>query len=60
MSMLQLSERLLERRNDEACETLFVPNDVTAFFSCVLEIYKLLEPFDEMAQEQYQLSRQTD
>lgn len=60
MSMLQLSERLIERGNNEACETIFIPNSVTDFFSCVLDIYKLLEPFDEMAQEQWQLQRQAD
>lgn len=59
-SAIQLCERLVERGDNEACETVFTPCDVTSFFSCVLDIYKLLEPFDDMAQEDWQLSRQKD
>ena len=59
-SMMQLCERLVARGDNEACETVFTPSNVTSFFSCVLDIYKLMEPFDDMAQEEWQLSRQKD
>ena len=60
MSMQALCD-LLERKNDDlACKILIDTADITMFFNEISEIFKLLKPFDSIAEENWQTSRQND
>ena len=60
MSMQALCD-LLERKNDDlACKILIDTSDITMFFNEISEIFKLLKPFDSIAEENWQTSRQND
>ena len=60
MSMQALCD-LLERKNDDlACKILIDTADITMFFNEISEIFKLLKPFDSMAEEEWQTSKQND
>ena len=60
MSMQALCD-LLERKNDDlACKILIDTADITMLFNEISEIFKLLKPFDSIAEENWQTSRQND
>lgn len=60
MSMQALCD-LLERKNDDlACKILIDTADITTFFNEISEIFKLLKPFDSIAEENWQATRQND
>ena len=60
MSMQALCD-LLERKNDDlACKILIDTADITMFFNEISEIFKLLKPFDSIAEENWQATRQND
>ena len=60
MSMQALCD-LLERKNDDlACKILIDTADIITFFNEISEIFKLLKPFDSIAEENWQATRQND
>ena len=60
MSMQALCD-LLERKNDDlACKILIDTADITTFFNEISEIFKLLKPFDSIAEENWQTNRLND
>ena len=60
MSMQSLCD-LLERKHDDlACKILIDTADITMFFNEISEIFKLLKPFDSIAEENWQATRQND
>ena len=56
MSMQAYCDRGLRKNDDLACQILIDTADITAFFSEISEIFKLLRPFDDIAEENWRAS----
>lgn len=60
MSMQAFCDLLEHKNNDLACKILIDTADITMFFNEISEIFKLLKPFDSIAEENWQATRQND
>ena len=56
MSMQAYCDLGLRKNDDLACQILIDTADITSFFSEISEIFKLLRPFDDIAEESWRAS----
>lgn len=49
MSMLQICEQMLGDDDQRVVETLILPKDVVGFFCDINELFKMLKPFNRLA-----------
>lgn len=56
MSMQAYCDLGLRKNDDLACKILIDTADITLFFNEISEIFKLLHPFDDIAEENWQTS----
>lgn len=52
MSMLQICEQMLGEDDQRVIETLILPKDVVNFFCSLNDLYKMLKPFDRIANKE--------
>ena len=56
MSMQAYCDLGLRKNDDLACHILIDTADITSFFSEISDIFKLLRPFDDIAEENWRSS----
>ncbi len=56
MSMQAYCDLGLRKNDNLACQILIDTADITTFFSEISEIFKLLRPFDDIAEESWRAS----
>ena len=56
MSMQAYCDLGLRKNDDLACQLLIETADITTFFAEISEIFKLLRPFDDIAEDNWRAS----